>query len=428
MKTILIILALFLSYSLEAQTYLTPSGTVTDGDSQIWAYSNVTFQLVYSGIGNPVFKDTGQKVPLTCSGNIGQFATFQVSNVGCPSGNTGTGLPNNADILPTGTQWRITICSATSAPCQTLTPQAFTTAYTNVGGFISGQITSPRIEAAKTAYAYNTTEIINQTNGSGYTNTITAISYLWNGAWTAIGGGGSSGLTSFQGRTTPAATLQESDVSGILSSGSYGILAVVCGVQNQQGYWYTNGDGIANCDNQVEAADPGQTVYSNAAGNIIAQIGVDSVLHPISPNSLATIVLYDPAGNKLAYMTGDNGGTVASNNLIWQSNTNVTCIGTDNNGSFVDNSSACSGGGSTYLTGTTGTIGGIGECQSGTATVPGANSGEAAVASPANGELAGIINSIIAYVSGTDTVTVTVCTIGLTSGVPPNTYSVAVFP
>jgi hypothetical protein len=83
------------------------------------------------------------------------------------------------------------------------------------------------------------------------------------------------------------------------------------------------------------------------------------------------------------------------------------------------------------LTGATGSIGGsqlqVGQCTSGTATVSGANTSMTAIASPSNNPLADSNHglSIWAFVSGTDTVTVEVCAIVITTPAS-TTYNVRV--
>lgn len=65
----------------------------------------------------------------------------------------------------------------------------------------------------------------------------------YSGGWTMISGSGGAGITSFQGRTTPAATLQSSDVQGILQNGPFGLTGT-------QGLLYdlSNGVGTPSAD------------------------------------------------------------------------------------------------------------------------------------------------------------------------------------
>jgi len=166
-----------------AQNTTTLTGTVTDSDSQIWAGASWTATLYNPSGGTPYFLDS-TPVPLSYSGTLDSTGSFQAGAV----------VGSQSHIVPSGTGWIFTVYSVTSALPSTITPVSVSGASYNMGAYLSSQIKAPRFNASNLGYAYNTTEVLNAIQGSGYVNTISKTSYLYNGqTWTAVGGGG--GLT-----------------------------------------------------------------------------------------------------------------------------------------------------------------------------------------------------------------------------------------
>jgi hypothetical protein len=153
---------LFLGVFCMAQNTVSPTGIVTDPDSQAWVNASWSWTLYNpSGGGSSQHYKDGSAVPKQVTGVLDATGAF-----------TGPGIPNNNQIVATGTQAQIMLCSVTSAPnaCQSFR-FAVTSDSPTIGSRISSLVQAPRMEAAKANYAYNTTEIQNPVQGTGYTNT-----------------------------------------------------------------------------------------------------------------------------------------------------------------------------------------------------------------------------------------------------------------
>lgn len=175
---------LLMSVCCLAQNNTSLTGTVTDSDLQVWANAGWTAQLQIPGGGGTAQFISGGAVPRSNNG------FFDINGV-ILAGET---LPNNAQILPTGTTWKICVASVTSAPQQCFVFPV-TGASFNFGSKLSSLITAPRIEAAKTNYAYNVVEIINPVQGTGYINSITGTCAVFTGMGYAGCGGGGAPVT-----------------------------------------------------------------------------------------------------------------------------------------------------------------------------------------------------------------------------------------
>src|SRR5262249_1703107 len=147
-----------------------------------WAKATWTAELYNPTGAKPVYSN-GQVAPVRVVGSLDSNGRF-----------LGT-LPRNSQITPNGTQWTFTICSLTSAPCQTILHTGVDATSFNAGAYVSSQVTAPRISGISTSVpsqplpnllAYNATEVINRINGTGYTNTSSQTTYVWNGGWVAV--------------------------------------------------------------------------------------------------------------------------------------------------------------------------------------------------------------------------------------------------
>jgi hypothetical protein len=175
-----------------AQNTATLSGILTDSSPQPWV--NATWKFtVNSPQGRPVFVD-GSAVPASYSGVL--------SNTGLFSGSVG----RTSQMQPTGITYTVQLCSLTSAACQTVTNVTVTGTTFDAGAALSPRITPLQIQSGKNAiFAYNNGELINPSNGDGYTNSLSACVEIFSGgAWVGIncsGEGGVSQITAGQNIT-----------------------------------------------------------------------------------------------------------------------------------------------------------------------------------------------------------------------------------
>jgi hypothetical protein len=182
MKRLLVLLIVLVSVAASAQNTLV-SGTVTDSDGTAWANGAMQFYLI-----NP-----SPQINPTCGGVL--MTTAQKSFT-LPTDGSGsiTNQPvcSTASIVPATTQWLITICSNTSAPCQSLTPMRITGATFSLTATITAQIQAIRLAASATTRAYADVEILTPVpQGGTYYNVTTGTTRQWNGiAWTNSGGSG----------------------------------------------------------------------------------------------------------------------------------------------------------------------------------------------------------------------------------------------
>lgn len=182
MKNFALYIALFFGVMIPAtaQNMTTLTGTLTDSDSQQWALASWTARVV-SQTGSCNFID-GTPVPAS-SGTLSSSGVF--------SGTVGI----TSRMVPTGCTYTFTVQSLTSASPSIVTNVTTTASTTNMGAHLSPLVTAPRIPASKLVYAYNTTEILDAVNGSGYNNTASNTGWLFNGStWTQISGGSTGAL------------------------------------------------------------------------------------------------------------------------------------------------------------------------------------------------------------------------------------------
>ena len=115
MKRLLLILALFALPTLGQTTLV--SGTIADSSGQTWNGGNIQF-VFYPAPTNPSGPYTwsggafNPSQPIPATGKIGLNASGSFSGVSVPDNNT---------ILPSGSQWAVTVCPAATATCYSVT-------------------------------------------------------------------------------------------------------------------------------------------------------------------------------------------------------------------------------------------------------------------------------------------------------------------
>lgn len=180
-----VLLALIFAVAASAQS-TTVSLSVTDApDSQTW--NNGTYQTFFIGAQTPNWP----------GGSITMIGTVTSLSA---TGTASFSLPDNNTILPSGTQWRIQVCSATLpvrcfSQTQTVTASAQTIALTPPSPRFSVP-TTPQVITPISAYADS--EISGGWIGFTYSNVsatatpriCTAVSSATCTAWAAAGGGG----------------------------------------------------------------------------------------------------------------------------------------------------------------------------------------------------------------------------------------------
>ena len=191
-KLSLVLLPLFLVCGLsQAQNTTSLTGTVIDPTSQAWINGYWQATIYNPSGGTPVYLD-GTRVPPSFSGALDNTGAFQ----------GGAEVGNNSKILPTGTAWRFTICPVASTPCSVLAPTSVTGTTTDISVYINAHISAIQINGSiggtdpvTQNWAYQTSEIVNQINGSGVTLTSTANEcYVWNSnTWVPYCSGGGGG-------------------------------------------------------------------------------------------------------------------------------------------------------------------------------------------------------------------------------------------
>lgn len=259
-----------------AQNTTTCTGTVTDGDGQVWASAIWTAQIT-----NP----SGQTVVYT-DGTIVPIYSGTLSTGGVFSGAIG----DTSKMLPFGSVWRFTVTALTSARSQVLPTFPVTAASNNCGTLVSSYITAPRMNGERLSYAYNTTEITNPVQGNGYVNTISNTQFLYNGvAWVALASGGSgtvgSGTTgqfafyAANGNVVNGRTFTASDAPGFTGT----TVASFFG-----------GNAAATLNSMLIGTGAGQATWTTDAHTTLAALGA------VILNPSATQTINQPAGSQLS--------------------------------------------------------------------------------------------------------------------------------
>lgn len=171
--TTLLLVLMLIAVKVSATTV---TGTVTDPDTTVWVNGGVIFNL--NGSGGPPYYCAGTKMT-SAQTNV----TMTLDSSGAFSGT----ICDNSTITPVNSQWQITVCSATTAPCQVLKPTTIIGSSQSLTTLINGQIKAIRVPAFFGTRAYTDTEILNPIGGSTYYNLTSSVIRLYNGiSWSTL--------------------------------------------------------------------------------------------------------------------------------------------------------------------------------------------------------------------------------------------------
>lgn len=299
---------LFVSSFCIAQNTTTLTGTVTDSDSQAWVNAQWTATIVIPGGGGQAHFLSGGVVPSQYTGVLNSSGQFPA---------TTPVVGNTAQIVPTGVTWNYCFqpVASTSATCF---QQATKGSTFNLGSFVSTFLQGPRITADKINYAYNTTEITNPINGTGYWNTSVSpvTCYVWqSGSYVACGGGGGGGTVNVN-----SASVSNPNFNGttpVPSSGNQNVAFQVSGsnvsAQVPNGIVVNvNGASVANPN--FNGSTP---VPSSGQQNVAFQVSGSSVSAQI-PNGVIINGVHCPLGVTGCALTG--GSSIAA---LWGFGTSI---------------------------------------------------------------------------------------------------------
>lgn len=218
-------------------------------------------------------------------------ALFQLSNFALPVNGSalGIGYPHLACVA--GAQWASTTLPSGSdaETCQLVSGIGTWRGYPN-GAYCPAGLAyqTPQISGTNFCLA----PVISQNGAPSGTCTKTSFYFqqdapgtiygCYSGAWSLISGSGSAGLTSFQGRTTAAATLINTDVEGILANSPYNLNGSrsllydsASGTFNDNVYWVVNSGsqngeitGIKNFNMAPGLSSPATVVINASTGAV----------------------------------------------------------------------------------------------------------------------------------------------------------------
>jgi hypothetical protein len=192
MKQLLLTLGLLFALPTFGQTTLV-SGTIQDSSGQNWAGGNIQF-VFYPAPTNPSGPYTwsggafNPSQPIPATGKIGLNASGSFSGVSVPDNNT---------ILPSGSQWAVTVCPAATATCYSVT-MTITGPTLNLSSLVIPPPISVNASNFVFLAAYQDTEIVNAPLGASYFNLTSETVRVCAGptlpcTWENVGGGGGSG-------------------------------------------------------------------------------------------------------------------------------------------------------------------------------------------------------------------------------------------
>lgn len=307
---------LFMGVCCFGQNTTTITGTVTDPDTQTWNFAYWSWTLYNpNGGNNPVYKD-GTSVPKNVNGVL--------SSAGAIAG--GASVPNNAQILPTGTQARVVVCPIATTPCQSFTFPVTGSTFA-MGTKLASLIKPIRIESQMSTlmWAYNTTEILNPINGYGFVNTTTNTCEVWNsGTWVPFCSGGTPPAGDCGPLAGDATSTNCGNQNQTLSTGTtvqtfgYQNLTMI----NAQSHYMVFGDG--NLSSQTGFATGGSHVLVGGDANLSNMRPNGNIIVFGSGNARANVVNVGAALNGNSIIVGDNNavsvGGIQQNNYIMGSN------------------------------------------------------------------------------------------------------------
>jgi hypothetical protein len=181
-KSVVLFASLFFASIGLAQTS-NLTGALTDSNGTAWANATWTAKI-FNPFGGPlVYKTSGAPIPSNPSGTLNSSGVF-----------TGT-LPDNSQIVAQGTQWILTVCSHTSAPCVTIPSVIVTGASYNMGAYASAHVTAPSFPSGENAYGYSDAEVSPVVSGGIYYNVLSDVERYWSSvtnSWISIATGSST--------------------------------------------------------------------------------------------------------------------------------------------------------------------------------------------------------------------------------------------
>lgn len=232
------------------------TATITDSDGQTW--NNGTFTITFVPIqGVASYQWNGgvlDQAHMTFTGTMNGFGILAKT------------IPDSSTISPSGTQWRFTLCSNTSAPCSNITlPVSGGTP--NLSSVLSAGVKAPRINSGQGAFAYADVEVNTpSTAGLTYYSVTLALLRIWSGSsWSSISVGGSGTVGNGQQLQEPGYAANGTTIVPVskneVYSALYGVMANdtdMCSVLN---------DPITGLLHKMDPANGGQ------GGHLVLPIG-----------------------------------------------------------------------------------------------------------------------------------------------------------
>lgn len=166
----------------------TITGQATDTDNQNWFSGTYTIKWINPQPGFTAYRsDTLAPFPQSFLGSLDSTGSFSVQ------------LTQTNFIVPAGSNWQFTICSAvTGWSCGTFTIPI--TASGSVSSQISAAIKAPRVTGGPGIQAYQDIEVAAFPNNS-YFNLVSQVNRCYSTVWAVCQSGGGGNVTSVFGRT-----------------------------------------------------------------------------------------------------------------------------------------------------------------------------------------------------------------------------------
>lgn len=221
MRKFLLAVCFLSATALWSQT-TTVSFTVVDSDTTVWANGNWKLEFVpnfnypntasYNQNGTPLSNSTLYQNGVLNGSGVGSFTTY-----------------DSTTITPVGSQWKLTMCPNSSAPCGIYT---FATAgpTMNISSALTAIIPAPRFQASYPSYGYADLEAIpTSVPGSTYYNVTSQCQRYYNTlalTWScASGGGGSPAFSTISSGTNTTAAMLVGTGGSLAPIGSGAIIA-----------------------------------------------------------------------------------------------------------------------------------------------------------------------------------------------------------
>ena len=286
MKKLLLILLLLTPVHVLAQ-YSIVNATVTDTDRFLWTAGSYKIEFVPNP-SNPKIN-----AYMWSGGNLQQNSLF--TGTLDPKGSFTVSIPSNNAIVPSGSQWKFSICPNATTGCFVVNTPANTPTL-NLTSLLSTHAQGPRFPVTASGYGYGTVEVSPRPQpGAIFLDVTDNTCHQWaTTAWQTCGtrgGGGGGGTGGIEPSKYGAVTDAQSSKTGSISSGS----------------------SILNCSSCVfTLADVDKTISVEGASNTSAD---QPIVTTISAVNSSTQVLLNASAT----------ATVSSTGVIW---------GTDNFNAF----------------------------------------------------------------------------------------------